>query len=150
MIALTYQGDASLPAIDADPRRLDQVMINLIDNAIKFTNEGGKIQVRVVAGLRDEIRLEVQDSGVGIPSSEIGSLFQKYRQADNTRALAHKGTGLGLVICKMIVEAHGGKICVESEEGHGTVVVITLPIETGLKPSDVGETSGVAAEGLRS
>lgn len=150
MIALTYQGDASLPAIEADPRRLDQVMINLIDNAIKFTNEGGKIQVRVVAGLRDEIRLEVQDSGVGIPSSEIGSLFQKYRQADNTRALAHKGTGLGLVICKMIVEAHGGKICVESEEGRGTVVVITLPIETGLKPSAVGETSGVAAEGLRS
>jgi PAS domain S-box-containing protein len=130
MIVLTCNGDASLPPIEADARRLDQVITNLLTNAIKFSNEGGKIELRVLAGRGGEIRVEVQDSGVGIPCAEVGKLFQKYRQADNTRALAHKGTGLGLVICKMIVEAHGGKIWLESEEGKGTTFYFTVPTTT--------------------
>ncbi|MEK6602663.1 MAG: ATP-binding protein, partial [Candidatus Binatota bacterium] len=68
-----------------------------------------------------------KDSGVGIPAQEIGSLFEKYRQTTSGKTSKEKGTGLGLVICKMIVEAHGGKIWIESEEGKGTIFTFTIP-----------------------
>jgi two-component system, sensor histidine kinase and response regulator len=121
--------DASLPSILADPQRLEQVLSNLISNAIKFTGDGG--QVKVGAGFAETsgIRVWVQDSGEGIPSDEIGELFQKYRQGGNAHSSNHKGTGLGLVICKMIVEAHGGTIWVESEQGHGSIFSFSLPLE---------------------
>ncbi len=150
MIALTYSGDPSIPHIEVDARRLDQVITNLITNAIKFTNEGGRIQVRVLPGQEKEIRIEIQDSGVGIPRAEIAKLFQKYRQADNARALADKGTGLGLVICKMIVEAHGGRIWIDSDEGKGTTFSFTLPIGNNLQAIPEGESLNPASEELRS
>ncbi len=149
MIALTCRGDASLPAIEADPLRLDQVITNLLTNAIKFTPEGGRIQLRVLAGCANEIRIEVEDSGVGIPHADLGILFQKYRQADNIRALTPKGTGLGLVICKMIVEAHGGKIWVESVERRGTTFKISLPVEKSPQSADNSQPHAVSAEESR-
>jgi signal transduction histidine kinase len=69
----------------------------------------------------------VKDNGVGIAAEEIDHLFEKYRQAANNRDISHKGTGLGLVICKMIIEAHGGKIWVESQEGKGSAFYFSLP-----------------------
>ncbi|MGE5217374.1 MAG: ATP-binding protein, partial [Chloroflexota bacterium] len=149
MIALTCSGDPSLPSTEADARRVDQVITNLITNALKFTNEGGRIQVRVLPGQSDEIKIEVQDNGIGIPRAELSNLFQKYRQADNSRALADKGTGLGLVICKMIVEAHGGRIWVESEEGRGTTFTFTLPVVKAAQATRGAGIRGVAGEGLR-
>ncbi len=116
-----------LPRIKADPRRLDQVFANLISNAIKFTGEGGEIEVGARHDSGGEAKVWVKDSGVGIPPQEMGSLFEKYRQTTSGRAAKEKGTGLGLVICKMIVEAHGGRIWVESEEGKGTIFSFTLP-----------------------
>jgi PAS domain S-box-containing protein len=127
-ISLTYRSDPRIPKIFIDPRRLDQVLNNLLSNALKFTGNGGTIQVRASPEDGSGIRVEVQDSGVGIASKEVGSLFQKYRQATGGKVSAHKGTGLGLVICKMIVEAHGGKIWVESEEGKGAAFMFTLPL----------------------
>ncbi|MGH7769284.1 MAG: sensor histidine kinase, partial [Candidatus Binatia bacterium] len=91
------------------------------------------------ASLEDgsRIRVEVQDSGAGIAESEIGNLFQKYRQSASGKTSAHKGTGLGLIICKMIVEAHGGRIWVESEEGKGAMFAFTLPLADGVgKPNE--------------
>ena len=126
-IALTCAGNDSLAPIQADARRLDQVITNLLSNALKFTDEGGAVEIRVVPEQKFGIRVEVQDSGIGIAAGEIANLFQKYRQADSTQAFAHQGTGLGLVICKMIVEAHGGKIWIESTEGKGTTFFLTLP-----------------------
>ncbi|MGH7844176.1 MAG: GAF domain-containing protein [Candidatus Binatia bacterium] len=117
-----------LPEIVADPRRLDQVFNNLLSNAIKFTNEGGTIEVGTRLRKDSEIAVYVSDTGVGIPQDEIGSLFQKYRQTTSGKTSEHKGTGLGLVICKMIVEAHGGRIWVDSEEGKGTTFSFSLPI----------------------
>lgn len=76
----------------------------------------------------NEAKVWVKDNGMGIPSQEIGELFQKYRQTTSGKTSKHKGTGLGLVICKMIVEAHGGKIWVESKEGKGTTFSFSLPL----------------------
>jgi len=119
--------DASLPAVHADPRRLDQVLSNLISNAIKFTEEGGTVEVGVALADATLIQVWVRDNGVGIAADEMGQLFEKYRQGGNVKHSSHKGTGLGLVICKMIVEAHGGRIWAESTEGSGATFFFSLP-----------------------
>ena len=120
--------EASLPSIFADPQRLEQVLNNLISNAIKFTGDGGEVKVGAALAETRGIRVWVQDSGEGIPTDEISELFQKYRQGGNANNSNHKGTGLGLVICKMIVEAHGGTIWVESEQGQGSIFSFSLPL----------------------
>jgi len=113
--------------IQADPRRLDQVFSNLLSNALKFTPEGGAIEVGASAENGTEVKVWVKDSGVGISAEEIGQIFEKYRQSSSGKTSDQKGTGLGLVICKMIVETHGGKIWVESQEGKGSTFFFTLP-----------------------
>jgi signal transduction histidine kinase len=124
--------NGSFPAILADPRRLDQVLSNLISNAIKFTGEGGEIEVG--AGLVDvnHVNVWVKDNGEGIPAHELAQVFEKYRQGGNARNSDYKGTGLGLVICKMIVEAHGGRIWAESEEGKGSTFTFLLPVNQSI------------------
>jgi len=117
----------SLPLIGADPRRLDQVLGNLLSNAIKFTREQGAIEVGAQEVDAGWVNVWVKDNGEGIAAHEIGQIFQKYRQAGNLKVSSQKGTGLGLVICKMIVEAHGGKIWVVSEEGNGSRFSFSLP-----------------------
>jgi signal transduction histidine kinase len=123
-IVLSNEIDRSLPPIEADPRRIEQVISNLLSNALKFTPRGGQIAVGAKCNEK-EIAVWVKDSGVGIPPEEIGLIFEKYKQTTSGMASQHKGTGLGLVICKMIVEAHGGSIRVESEQG--TTFTFTLP-----------------------
>lgn len=131
-ISLKNRVDPGLPLMSADPRRLDQVFSNLISNAIKFTREGGEIEVGAAQVNGTGTTVWVKDSGVGIPPAEIGHLFQKYCQTASGKNAKEKGSGLGLVICKMIVEAHGGKIWVESKEGKGTGFFFSLPA----KPSE--------------
>jgi signal transduction histidine kinase/HAMP domain-containing protein len=138
-IVLSCQADP-LPAVQADSRRLDQILHNLVSNALKFTGEGGSIQLHARHDQRNGIVVRVQDTGVGISPDEIANLFQKYQQSASGKTSEHKGTGLGLVISKMIVEAHGGRIWVESEEGKGTTFVFTLPIDTDSQQSAGGET----------
>ena len=118
---------SSLPLIHADPRRVDQVLGNLISNAIKFTSERGEIQVGAEPADSRWVNVWVKDNGAGIAAEEIGQIFQKYRQAGKFQCSSQKGTGLGLVICKMIVEAHGGNIRVTSEEGNGSKFSFSLP-----------------------
>lgn len=125
-IALVSRIEPALPRLSADPRRLDQVLGNLLSNAIKFTPEGREIEVGA-RGSENEIRMWVRDDGVGISDDEIGGLFDKYRQTKSGKTSPAKGTGLGLVICKMIVEAHGGKIWVESRPGRGTTFTLSIP-----------------------
>jgi signal transduction histidine kinase len=133
-ITLTCVADESMLPIRADRRRLDQVLTNLVSNAVKFTGSGGAIEVRLRTDT-EGLRVEVEDSGVGIPHDEIETLFQKYRQVKSLTVPAQEGTGLGLVICKMIVEAHGGKIWVDSEEGKGATFTFTLPFD--LPPQEI-------------
>ncbi len=120
---------ATVPRIRADASRLEQVFSNLITNAIKFTGESGNIQVGAIQD-GAEVEIWVKDTGVGIPADEIEQLFEKYRQTKSGRMSQHRGTGLGLVICRMIIEAHGGKIRVESQEGQGSTFFFTLPAES--------------------
>jgi signal transduction histidine kinase len=138
-ISLSSAIDSDLPQIFADPRRIDQVLDNLLSNAVKFTPEGGKIEVRAGPSNHSGIRVQISDDGVGISAVEMGSLFQKYCQTSSGMYSNHSGTGLGLVVCKMIVEAHGGKIWAESQEGKGSTFSFILPAaaETAVSPTAV-------------
>jgi signal transduction histidine kinase len=127
-ILITGVIDPSLPSVRADPRRLDQVLSNLLSNAIKFTAEQGAIEIGAMLANPSLVHVWVRDNGEGIPAEEIAVIFEKYRQAGNVKQSRYKGTGLGLVICKMIVEAHGGKIWVESQEGKGSTFWFSLPL----------------------
>jgi len=114
-----------LPTIAADTASLSEVMSNLIDNAIKYSNEGGAIAVS--AGLRGElVEFSVEDHGIGMPANVIGNLFQKFYRSHRSRETV-AGTGIGLYISKAIVESHGGTVGVRSEEGVGSTFTISLP-----------------------
>jgi signal transduction histidine kinase len=131
-ISLRSAVDPVLGRIQADPRRLEQVLTNLLSNAIKFTGEGGAIDVGISRENTREVNVWVKDGGGGIPAEEIAGLFEKYRQTTSGKISKQKGTGLGLVICKMIVEAHEGRIWVESQEGKGTTFFFSLPTRANL------------------
>jgi PAS domain S-box-containing protein len=125
-ILLTTQVEGNLPAIHLDSRRIGQVFGNLCANALKFTAPGGRIEVGARRLSREEVLLWVNDTGIGIPQEEIGQIFEKYRQLSTGKSSSYQGTGLGLVICRKIIEAHGGKIWAESKEGQGTGFFFTL------------------------
>jgi signal transduction histidine kinase len=112
--------------LEADPKRLEQILVNLLSNAIKFTDKGF---VRVRAWSQgEEVAFSVEDSGIGIPPEDLPSLFQSYQQAQGLSASQRNlGTGLGLAICKRLVEMHGGRIQVESRYGQGSRFQVFLP-----------------------
>jgi signal transduction histidine kinase len=110
--------------LDADPRRLTQVVQNLLSNAFKFTQEG-KVTVRVDRQ-PEGVRLQVIDTGIGIGPADLPRVFESYRQAGDLTA-RRKGSGLGLAIAKHLVELHGGTITVESELDRGSTFTVTLP-----------------------
>lgn len=119
-----------LPFIQADPSRLEQVLVNLIHNAIKFTPMGGAITVRAQPGENGQkpgiIQFSVQDTGIGIPVGELPRIFERFYKTDRSRSGG--GTGLGLAIARHMVEAHGGKIWAESEEGRGSKFYFYIPV----------------------
>jgi len=125
-VALTSSVDPDLPQIDADGRRLEQILSNLISNAIKFTPSGGEVEIGA-RRLNGDVKFWVKDTGEGIAADEVGQLFQKYRQVTSGKMSDNKGSGLGLVICKMIAEAHGGKISVQSDLGKGSMFSVEIP-----------------------
>jgi two-component system phosphate regulon sensor histidine kinase PhoR len=121
---LTIACEENLPAVLADYSRLEQVIVNLLHNAIKFTTAGGSITVGAQpAG--EAVRFFVQDSGVGIPTEDLPRIFERFYKAD--RARSGGGTGLGLAISRHLVEAHGGEIWAESEEGKGSRFSFVIP-----------------------
>jgi signal transduction histidine kinase len=115
----------TLPTIPADPASLSEVIGNLIDNAIKYSNEGGDIIVKAEQK-GDTVELSVEDHGIGMPGSVVSNLFQKFYRSHRSRETV-AGTGIGLYISKAIVESHGGDISVHSEDGHGSTFIVTLP-----------------------
>ncbi len=122
-LRLDVEGDLPL---DADAARLRQVLDNLVSNALKFTPDGGSVLLSASNG-GDRLRLEVTDTGIGIPHEEVGQLFSRFYRASTATRRAIPGTGLGLVIARAIVEGHGGTISLETREGEGTCVTVTLP-----------------------
>lgn len=117
-----------LPPVDSGANLLEQVMENLVSNAIKYTPEGGEVEVRFGRSGPNEIEIVVRDTGIGIPKEEQDSLFQEFFRATNARKMTVAGTGLGLVLVKQAVERHSGRLRLESEAGQGTRVTVRLPI----------------------
>jgi signal transduction histidine kinase len=125
-IALTFSVPEGLPMGYGDERRLTQVVLNLVGNAIKFTDEGSVgISATVLDG---SFRISVRDTGPGIPRDQQTRIFEEFQQVDDSSTRKKGGTGLGLAISKRIVEMHGGGIDVESETGVGSVFRVTLPV----------------------
>ena len=123
-----------LPVLWADPRRVGQVLTNLLSNALKFTDNGGAVEVSAWPS-ENAIVVSVRDSGVGMAADELGDIFQMYRQGASSDKSQRRSTGIGLMICKRIVEAHGGRIWVESEPGKGSSFYFSLPAEIEKEPA---------------
>jgi signal transduction histidine kinase len=118
---------AHLPALLCDEDRLTQVLVNIVGNALKYTPEGGLVQISA-AGRNHMVVLAVRDSGVGIASEHLPHIFTRFYRVDKSRSRASGGSGIGLAIAKSIVEAHGGQIWVESEgDGKGSSFFFTIP-----------------------
>ncbi|HEY75705.1 MAG TPA: GAF domain-containing protein [Thermoflexia bacterium] len=117
---------SDLPPVLVDPDRIGQVLDNLLTNAIKFSPQGGTITVRV-REMEEWLRVEVSDTGIGIPADKLSRVFERFYQVDGTSRRRFGGVGLGLAIVKQIVEAHGGEVGVESTVGKGSTFYFTLP-----------------------
>ncbi len=126
------------PVIDADPDRIAQVLRNLLDNAVKYSPDGGLVVVRGEVG-EGEVIVSVADQGVGIAPEHLNRLFEKYFRVESGLGRHVVGSGLGLPICHAIVETHGGRIWAESELGQGTILYFTLPIQQPAQQAAVEE-----------
>ncbi len=139
---------ADLPTVAADRGSLSEVLANLIDNALKYSHEGGLVQVNAAAD-GDFVKCSVQDTGMGMPSSVVSGLFTKFYRSHRT-SQNFSGTGLGLYISKAIIESHGGNIGVRSREGEGSVFTFAVPIYSTvaekLKASN-NSNSGIISSG---
>ncbi len=110
-----------------DRSYLEQVFINLLDNAIKYTHEGGEISISAFENEQKEIQVLIKDNGMGIPKEDLSRIFERFYRVDKGRSKELGGTGLGLSIVKHLVQAHGGRVWVESQPGKGSVFYFTLP-----------------------
>jgi two-component system phosphate regulon sensor histidine kinase PhoR len=126
-LALRVESGPHIPQVMADPDRIQQVLVNLLDNAIKYSRSGRTVQVRVASDSGEQVRIEVRDEGIGIPAAELPRIGERFYRADRARSRSEGGSGLGLAIAQALVHAHGGRLWLESEEGNGTVVTFTLP-----------------------
>lgn|GEM_PF-2285206 len=117
----------ALPAVPADPVRIEQVLLNLLTNAVRYSPAGGTITVsaRLMA---DAVEVAVQDQGIGIPADKLERIFETFYRVESPQVRSVRGSGLGLAVCKALVEAHGGRIWVESQEGIGSTFSFTLPL----------------------
>jgi signal transduction histidine kinase len=125
-IALKIDVAPQLPQGHGDERRLTQVLLNLVGNAIKFTDIG-EVSIKGCCA-NGSFTVAVRDTGPGISTADQAKLFQEFQQADNSITRKKGGTGLGLAISKRIIEMHGGRIWVESSPGHGSTFAFTLPV----------------------
>ncbi|MCH5184688.1 MAG: HAMP domain-containing protein, partial [Oscillospiraceae bacterium] len=124
---LTYKSISDTPAVTGNRDRLEQVIINIISNAIKYTPEGGNIEVYSGA-LYNDVYIKVVDNGIGIPEENMPHIFERFYRVDKARSRETGGTGLGLAIAKQIIESFGGNIKITSEYNKGTEVIISVPV----------------------
>lgn len=137
--------EISLPEIEADPRAVKQILLNLATNAIKFTPEGGMVRL-VVEPKSAGLIIRVSDTGIGISEEDIQRLAQPFEQIDSQHSRQHEGTGLGLALSKSLVELHGGNFSIESVVGQGTTVIFTLPNRPPEKKTNLGQDNEVGNE----
>src|SRR5271157_1964073 len=133
-LALRVECLDDLPKIRADQARLEQVLVNLIHNAVKFTRPGGEV-ILLAEATGDGVRFGVKDTGIGIPSDDVPRIFERFYRVDRSRS--GSGTGLGLSIARHIVETHQGKIWVDSVEGQGSIFFFTVPQSSADSPQSL-------------
>jgi len=133
-VVLAKHFPEQFPQVIADPDKLEQVLVNLVGNALKYTPENGTVEVRgSVRG--DQVVVEVYDQGPGVPFSEQEKIFDKFYRLDNEANRKSPGTGLGLPICRALINLHGGKIWVESDDGKGSRFIFTVPLNHDKLPA---------------
>ncbi len=129
-IRLRLRIEDGLPNLQADPHRMHQVLINLLDNAVQYTPKGGTIWLRAYSSKDgNSILFEVEDTGIGIPRDEQDKIWERFYKVDKSRGDAKKSPGLGLSIARQLVEIHGGSIKVTSQRGQGSIFSVSLPID---------------------
>jgi signal transduction histidine kinase len=132
-------------SVSADPDRIEQVLTNLLDNALKYSPDGAELRVRVQSKARG-VLLEVQDHGIGMPPEAVGRIFEPFSRAHNAEQRQITGMGLGLFICRNIVEQHHGRIWARSAgEGTGTLMSIWLPAHGASRRTPAAASSSAAA-----
>jgi signal transduction histidine kinase len=114
--------------INTDKEKLTEVLMNLVDNALKYGNDGQTITITAFRVEKGNLRIEVSDQGQGISAKKVSRLFNKFSQLEPSLSRSQEGIGLGLYVCKLIVEKMGGQIGVESEEGKGTKFFLIFPV----------------------
>ena len=127
---LSYEPTNAIPVVLGNSDRLEQVITNVITNALKYTPDGGDILVSTMHMFNNVI-IKVKDNGIGIPQKDIEHIFERFYRVDKARSRQMGGTGLGLAIAKEIVEAHGGTISIKSKPRQGTTVMIKIPVSKG-------------------
>jgi len=125
-----YQVEGDVPPLETDWKKLKSILVNLLDNAIKFTDQGEVVLAVQKNGGGQEISFIVSDTGIGIPKDHISMIFNKFHQVDGSTAKRHQGTGLGLTITKNLVDLLGGRIEVASELRKGSIFTVTLPVQS--------------------
>jgi signal transduction histidine kinase len=130
---VTLETSVSRVVMEADCDRLVQVLVNLLTNAIKFSESGSSVSIQVDATDKDSVTIAVVDSGRGVPQAKLQAIFEPYRQVEGSDEREKEGTGLGLPICKNIVEQHGGTLGVSSEEGKGSTFWFKIPRQPAAK-----------------
>jgi two-component system phosphate regulon sensor histidine kinase PhoR len=126
-ISISEKETTSSLMVEADRNYLEQVLVNLLDNAIKYGREGGEIEISTAEKDQKEIEISVRDNGMGIPREDLPRVFERFYRVDKGRSQALGGTGLGLSIVKHIVQAHAGRVWAESQLGEGSTFYFTLP-----------------------
>ncbi|MBC7252279.1 MAG: HAMP domain-containing histidine kinase [Anaerolineae bacterium] len=130
-ISISVDIPATIPQVRGDFRRVEQILVNLLSNAVKYTPETGRVTVTAQRlDTTNMVEISVADNGIGIPADQLPSIFDRFSRVERRNERQTSGTGLGLFIVKGLVEAHGGEIRIESEEGEGTRVSFTLPVAT--------------------
>ena len=136
---LTTDIEPNLQKVRGDKEKIEQVLINIVSNSIKYTNNGGRIHIEA-NNAGEIVEIAVTDNGVGIPEEDLPRIFERFYRVDKSRSTGAGGTGLGLAIAKEIVDAHGGNVDISSKVGVGTRITITLPVYSTLETMDGTET----------
>jgi signal transduction histidine kinase len=132
--------DPDVATAVVDPARVKQILYNYVSNAIKFTPEEGRVEIRITPEGSALFRIDVEDTGVGISADDLSKLFVEFQQLDASAAKKYQGTGLGLALTKRLAEAHGGQVKVRSTPGKGSTFSVILPRITSIALPDSGDT----------
>jgi signal transduction histidine kinase len=125
-IRLGLESPENIPEMNVDPNRIEQILSNLLANALHYTPDGGRVMVRL-GGDDKSLTVSVIDNGIGIPSDDLPHLFERFYRVDRSRTRSTGGSGLGLAIVKQLVEMHGGSVSVKSQVGKGSTFSFNLP-----------------------